>query len=515
MCRPYAVSLPFIVASALLLAVAPVAAGQVATATSSQATAVVSSDRIQAHMTVLAADEMEGRETGMRGFDRAARYVASEFGRLGLTPLSQGYLQRMSLRRARVDEARSFLVIDRNGTRESLVYGKDFVTYGTTSATDVTVTGECVFVGDGVTVPSQDIDAYRGLEVLGKIVVAAPGAPASLTPSEKSFLDNVKGKAENAARHGAAALIVLDDAPWELRVRAAHQLGATAWLPEPASNKVKAVVYMSRSAAARLFGRRVDPETGKVGAVLGKASLRVRNVLRTVRSANVSAVLRGSHPRLSQEHVVITAHLDHVGIGTPVRGDAIYNGAVDNASGVAALMTIAQALSSLPAKPARSIIFVATTAEEQGELGSDYFVHHPPVPLEEIVASVNIDGISFTDFQDIEAGGGSDSWLGVGAQAAGARLGLHVTNTSIGLGGSDHSPFLEAGIPALWIFAALSDDWMKTRYHTPQDDMTQPLDFGPAVRYTQFVYETTLSIAQAQERPRWNPGVAWSQNQRR
>jgi hypothetical protein len=504
-----------ILATAVLLATTSATAGEQAPATTSPAAEIIGADRIRAYMAVLADDDMEGRETGTRGFNRAARYVASEFERLGLEPLSKGYMQNLLLRRARVDEARSSLSIDLGGTRDALVYGDDFVTYGSTSAADVSVSGEVLFVGDGVTTPNRRIDAYRGLDVRGKIVIALPGAPASLRPSEKSLFDDVKGKAENAASHGAAAFIIVDDVPWALRVRAAHQLGSTAWLPQRTPRTVKAVLYLSGPAAARLFGKRVDRTTGQVGAVLGTASLRVRNDLREVKSANVSALLRGSDARLSREYIVVTAHLDHVGIGEPIRGDAIYNGAVDNASGVAALLTIAKSFSALPMRPARSMIFVATTGEEQGEVGSDYFVHHPPVPLEQIVANLNIDGISFTGFEEVEVGGGADSLLGAHAQSAAERLGLRAKNTYIGLGGSDHSPFLEMGVPALWIGAALSDDWMNTRYHTPQDDMTQPLEFAPAVRYTQFVFETACLIAQAPQRPRWNASVVWGQRRGR
>src|SRR5207302_1222541 len=199
------------------------------------------------------------------------------------------------------------------------------------------------------------------------------------------------------------------------------------------------------------------------------------------------------------------AHLDHVGVGDPVDGDAIYNGAVDNASGVAALLTIAKAFMALPKPPARSILFVATTGEELGEIGSDYLVHHPPVPIDRIVASLNVDGLSFTKFEEAVVGGGSNSSLGRTAANAARQLGIGVKNESIGVGGSDHSPFLLAGIPVLWIFAELADEWMRTRYHTPQDDMNQALDSDAAVRYTRLIFVIGYLSAQAPQRPIWNP----------
>ena len=225
-----------------------------------------------------------------------------------------------------------------------------------------------------------------------------------------------------------------------------------------------------------------------------------------MQSANVYALLQGSDPRLSSEYLVYTAHLDHVGVGEPIAGDAIYNGAVDNASGVAGLLSIAKAFMALPKAPARSILFVATTGEEQGEIGSDYFVRHSPVPIDRIAAGLNMDGLSFTKFEEVVVGGGSHSSLGRMAEQAAHQLGMRVKNESIGVGGSDHSPFLKAGIPVLWIQAALTDEWMRTRYHTPQDDMNQALDFAAAVRFTRLAFVTGYLSAQAPQRPRWNAG---------
>jgi Zn-dependent M28 family amino/carboxypeptidase len=289
--------------------------------------------------------------------------------------------------------------------------------------------------------------------------------------------------------------------PWDLRVRAARQLGSSQWLPGRPRQGVQAIVYISRPAAERIIGQSLDRAVP--ADALGSARLEVKSEAREVRSANVYAMLRGSDPSLSLECLVVTAHLDHVGVGTPLDGDTIYNGAVDNASGVAALLTMVKAFLALPQMPARSVIFVATTAEEQGELGADYFVHHSPVPLERIVAAVNVDGLSFTAFKEVEAAGGSNSSLGLAAQQAAAQLALGVKNEPIGVGGSDHAPFLLAAVPVLWLGAALSDDWMRTRYHSPKDDMSQPLDFAAAVTYSKLVFITTYLVAQAHERPMW------------
>jgi hypothetical protein len=479
----------------------------------SSAVGEIRADRIRGHMAFLADDLLEGRETGTRGFDLAARYVATQFQALGLRPFAGRYQQPMTIRRGRVDETRSSLTLLRGGTQTSFVYGQDFVTYGETAESDVDVTGELVFVGDGVTVPRHGIDAYRGVNTVGKIVIALPGAPPALSPSEQSYFADADTKAANAAAHGARTLLLVaeEQIPWDLRVRTARQLGASEWLPSHRATRVRAVAYVSRAAAAQIIDQRLDQAVSRVGVGLGSAVLHVRSQRRDVSSANVYGLLPGSDPKRSSEYIVYTAHLDHLGIGDAVDGDAIYNGAVDNASGVAGLLAMAKAFMVLPKKPARSILFVATTGEELGEVGSNYLVHHPPVPLNRMVASINVDGLSFTKFEEAVVAGGTNSSLGRKAEEAARQLGMRVKNTSIGVGGSDHSPFLLAGIPALWIFAALPNAWMRTRYHTPQDDMNQALDFDAAVQYTRLIFVVGYLSAQDSQRPRWNPGELFAE----
>ena len=469
----------------------------------------ITSERLRAHMAVLADDAKEGRETGTRGFDRAAKYVADQFRALHLHAINGNYVQSMTIRRARVNEGQTVLEITRQGRREPLVYGRDFVTYGVRGETNVSVGGQIVFVGDGVTVPRDGIDAYRGSETVGTIALALPGAPASLSPSERSYYGGADAKAANAAAHGVVALLLVEEAhiPWDLRVRAARQLGVSEGLPTKMSPTVP-IVYLNRSVAERIIGQPLENAALQAGAAIGIGSgkLAVRQAYRDVRSANVYAVWPGADPARAREHVVVVAHLDHVGIGAPVNGDSIYNGAVDNASGVAALLAMAKAFAEVPTRPARSVLFLATTGEEQGEIGSEYFVRRPPIPVDSIVAAINVDGISVTAFEHLEISGGSNSSLGAIADAAARRVELSVTHEPLGVGGSDHSPFLLAGIPALWIAATLTDEWMRTRYHTPQDDMRQPLDLAAAARYTQFVFITAYLAADALARPMWNSG---------
>jgi Peptidase family M28/PA domain len=459
-------------------------------------------------MAFLADDLLEGRETGTRGFDIAAQYVAAQFQEIGLSAINGTYLQPFAIRRAHVDEGATSLVVTRDGRRETLQYGQDFVTYGDAFNSTVAVAGSLVAVGDGVTLQAKGVDAYAGRDTAGSVVVALPGAPDALTPSERAYFESAKAKAANAAQHGASALLLVaeEHIPWDLRVRAARQLGSSRSLPDRQPRGIP-VVYISRTVAAKLLNGQLSPTSdGPTSPTLGAVSLQIRSEAREVRSANVFAVLKGDDQRLASEYVVITAHLDHVGIGSPVQGDAIYNGAIDNASGVAGLLLVARAFRTLPTPPGRSILFVATTGEEQGELGAEYLVRHPPAPLDHLVAAINIDGLSFTSFTEADALGGANSSLGQLAQRAADQYGIRLRNQPAGVGGSDHAPFVMAGIPVLWIGAALRDDWMRTRYHTPKDDMSQPLEFQPAADYSKLVFTVAYLTAQAPERPVWNPG---------
>jgi hypothetical protein len=390
---------------------------------------------------------------------------------------------------------------------EALVYGRDFVTYGMRGPDILSVSGQVVVIGDGVVVPGTDVDAYATVDAVGKMALVLPGAPASLSSSQKSYYGSADVKAAIAAAHGVTALLLIDEMqiPWDLRVAATRQLGVNETLPATRSPAVP-VIYLNRSTAERIMGRPLIGAAPLVGSTIASARLAVRQVSRDVRSANVHALWPGADPTRAREHVLVVAHLDHVGVGIPLDGDAIYNGAVDNASGVAAVLAIARAFTRLPDRPARSVIFLATTGEEQGLIGADYFVRHAPVPIDSIVAAVNVDGTSVVPFDRLDIRGGSNSSLGTLADVAARQMGLTAVHESVGVGGSDHSPFLLAGIPPLWIGATLTDDWMRTRYHTPRDDMNQPLDLVAAARYAQFVFLTAHLAADATARPVWSPG---------
>jgi Zn-dependent M28 family amino/carboxypeptidase len=245
-------------------------------------------------------------------------------------------------------------------------------------------------------------------------------------------------------------------------------------------------------------------------------------------SPNIAALLRGSDPVLKNEYVVFTAHADHVGIGEPVNGDTIYNGAVDNASGTAALLEIARALAETKDRPKRSILFVAVAGEEEGLLGSDYFARHPTVPASQIVANINMDGVSlFYEFKDIVALGSDYSSLNQYVDDVAEHLHLEVSPDPMPEENffirSDQYSFVKQGVPAVTIIEGfktvdpsldgkkISIAWMTTKYHTPQDDMKQPLNFQAARLCTQVLLAVGYEVAMAPTRPSWNSGDIFGQ----
>ena len=240
-------------------------------------------------------------------------------------------------------------------------------------------------------------------------------------------------------------------------------------------------------------------------------------------SPNVAAILPGSDPQLKNEYVAFTAHLDHLGIGDPVKGDKIYNGAADNASGTSALLEMARAFSELHPAPRRSLLFIAVTGEEEGLLGSDYYAQNPTVPITQIVADINMDEVSFLyDFKDIVPLGGEHSSLGAVADDVARHMGLIVSPDPVPeevyFIRSDQYSFILQGVPSLYIEEGLQTvnpdldgkkmqfDWEVQRYHQPSDDMSQPLDFNATVKCTRVDLAVGYEVAQQTERPHWNAG---------
>jgi Zn-dependent M28 family amino/carboxypeptidase len=309
---------------------------------------------------------------------------------------------------------------------------------------------------------------------------------------------------------------VPNDAEPNMRARATVSSSAAAAMLEGSGKSWKEVLATALDSKPQAFPLEV------------KVSLHIVSRYSEVESPNIAAVLPGSDPQLRKEYVVFTAHADHLGIGVPVNGDDIYNGAADNASGTAALIEIARAFSRLPQPPRRSLLFIAVTGEEEGLLGSDFYAHNPTVPMSQIVANVNMDEVSFLyDFRDIVPLGGEHSSLGAVAEDVARHMGLEVSPDpapeEVFFVRSDQYSFVEQGVPSIYIEEGyqtldpkldgkkMQFDWENTRYHLPGDDMAQPLDFNAIVKCTRVNLAAGYEIAQQTARPRWNSGDFFEQ----
>jgi hypothetical protein len=391
-----------------------------------------------------------------------------------------------------------------------------------------------------VTAPDRGYDDYRGVDAKGKIVVLLTGAPSSFPPTERAHHATPRMKGENAVRHGAVGILVVrtpdQTFPWDRLVRQSRA-GGLRWLDpkgEPADvfPALRGAATLSDSAAGRLFEDAPAPlDRVLAEAAAGKPpafDLPVRATLRTVsehrkiESPNVAGLLPGSDQRLSDEVLVYSAHLDHLGVGEPVEGDSIYNGALDNASGSAALLEVARAFAALPRPPRRSVLFLAVTGEEMGLLGSDYFAEYPTVAIDRIVANVNLDGLSLLyPLRELVPLGAEHSTLDSTVARAARRLDITLAPDpfpqEVFFVRSDQYSFVRRGVPSLFPFMGMRSDsgvdaaarfreWLATRYHTPQDDLDQPMDLEAGARHAQLAFLVGLEVADGDRRPAWKEG---------
>ncbi|WP_395673009.1 M28 family metallopeptidase [Phenylobacterium sp.] len=498
-------------------------------------------DNIRAHMGFLASDLLEGREAGSRGYDIAAEYVAAQFRQLGLKPAgdSGSYFQRVPLLAFRPADEGS-LVIRRHGRAEPLAFGKDYVIGRNPLAAQTALTAPMVFVGYGVVAPEHRRDDYAGLDVRGKIVVALEGAPRFLQSEERAYYRNSRTKRAEAARRGAAGFISMSTpagekvSPFSRSVGVWREWGMT-WggsdgKPFVVAPDVVGVASVSVEGAAKLFAgartpleavyRAADTPQGIVPrfALSGEAEVRYATETKLIESRNVAGLLEGSDPALQAETVVLSAHLDHVGIAEKGDGDRIHNGALDNASGVATTLEVARLAAEAPARPKRSLLFLMVTAEEKGLVGAEYFARNPTVPREGMVANVNLDMPILTyGFTDVVAFGAERSSIGPAARTAAQGLGVTLSPDPLPEEGlftrSDHYRFVEAGVPSVFLMTGFAGPgearfrgFLKDCYHRPCDDLSQPIDYAAGARFARINYEITRALADAPQRPAWNRG---------
>jgi len=499
----------------------------------------------RAHMAFLADDQLEGRGTASRGHELAALYVAAQFQSYGLEPTGERgtYFQRVPFREISVVPEQCELTLERGGKEQALTWGDEYLMRGHELNLDAKVEAPVAFVGYGVTAPNQHYDDYASIDARGKILAYLSGAPAKFPSEQRAHFGSGREKAKNAVAHGAVGLIVLNtpelakSLPWD-RVIIGYAFPAMRWLgpdgmPNDAFPEIRVTALLSLPATESFFegaSKSWDHVWSDAQASTPQAfdlpfAARLHNVSkhREVTSPNVVAALRGSDPHLKAEYVVYTAHTDHLGIGKPIDGDSIYNGAVDNASGAAALLEIAKVFSQLPRAPARSILFIAVTGEEKGLLGSDYYAHFPTVPKDAMVANINMDGAAvWYDFADIIPFGAEHSSLMPVVRREGERFGLKVSPDpmpeQVFFIRSDQYSFVRQGIPAVFIaggFQAVDpgingrqvfEHWIQKYYHSPFDDMQQPLDLKGAVKFMKLNFAVGYDVASGPRRPTWNRG---------
>lgn len=503
--------------------------------------AAKSAANIRAHMAFLASDRLQGREAGSPGYDMAARYVADQMKRLGLTPKGKagGWFQPVPLLAYRPRDPGSLILHGPKGTTP-LVFGTDYVTGGQPLAAELKLDAKLVFAGFGLVAPEHGRDDYRGLDVRGKIVVTLFGAPKFLQSEERAYYTSTRVKLAAALAHGAAGMITVETpvlakmSPFANRVRQYRSWGMTwrtaagkPFVPAP----LPSLGLVSGAGAKKLFaGAPLDKimaaAATNAGAVRGFAlPLSLAAVLHTelkpMQSENIVGLLPGADPKLKNEYVVLSAHLDHLGITPPVKGDAkrdtINNGALDNAAGVATTLEVARLLRA-GKPPRRSVLFLVDTAEEKGLIGAEYFARNPTVPLSAITADVDLDMPILTyDFTDVVAFGADRSSIGPAVKRAAARMNVKLSPDPTPDEGiftrSDHYRFVEQGVPAVFLVtgpanggAAAFQDFLQHHYHKPSDDLSLPILYDAGAKFARLNYEVTRELADGDARAAWNRG---------
>lgn len=485
-----------------------------------------------AHVQRLASDEMRGRQTGSPEHRQAAEYVANAFKSAGLAPAgTDGYRQPVSFRSRRINEAQSSLALVRGGKAEPVTLGAE-ATFGMRTDSAPSVEAPLVFAGHALQIPEAQHDDFAGLDVKGKVVVYLTGSPRAIPGALSAHYQSAAERWATLRRLGAIGTIAISnpastDIPWERsapnRLNAAMALADSAY-DDTAGQQVS--ITFNPAHAERLFAGSGHTfadvlAAADTGGALPRfplpPSLRAKVAVETedVTSDNVAGIVRGSDPALADEYVVLSAHLDHLGVGAPIGGDDIYNGAMDNASGIATLIEAAKVVAA--AKPKRSVVFVAVTAEEKGLLGSRYFALNPTVPKPAIVANLNMDMfLPLFPLKTLMVLGLDESELGDDVRAVAQEMGLGVQpdvepqrNRFIR---SDQYSFIREGVPALAFKvgyqpdspeAKISADWTRDRYHAPSDDLAQPYDQQAAVGFTDMIGRLAVRVANRAERPQW------------
>lgn len=505
------------------------------------------------HIKILASDEFEGRAPGTPGEDKTVAYLVDQFKQLGLKPGNTDgtYTQKVPLIGIKATNTQP-LTVTKGSQKQTFKWADEVVAWSKHVADTAAIKdSELVFVGYGVEAPEFNWNDFKDADVKGKTLVVLVNDPAVPDPSNPSKLDpkTFGGNAmtyygrwtykfEQGARKGAAGILVVHEtgpAGYPFSVVQGN-LREKFDLVTPDKNMGRSAIegWITLDAAKRLLKMAgQDFDALKKQAItrefkpvpLGlQASLGVANTMRTISSQNVLAKLEGSDARLKDEFVVYTAHWDHLGVGTPVNGDAIYNGALDNASGVGSLLEIARAFTKVEPKPKRSVLFLMVTAEEQGLLGSQYYAVTPVYPLEKTVANINIDGVNqWGRTKDITVVGMGASDLDDYLRDAAGEQGRTLRPDPEAEKGfyyrSDHFNFAKQGVPALYVDTGVDfigkdpsysqkkrDEYTSVDYHAPSDHIKPDWDLSGAIEDAHLMLVVGYRVANADKFPDWKPG---------
>jgi Zn-dependent M28 family amino/carboxypeptidase len=488
------------------------------------------------YVKVLADDNMEGRETGSEGLRRAAAYTVEQLKKSGLEPAGEnGFYQRVKFDQRKVDEKNSFAALGRDGKSTPLMLGEDAYFSSSVDLPSQAINAPLVFVGYGLKIPEKNEDDFAGLDLKGKVVVYISGSPEGIQSALSAHSQTARERGKALREAGAIGVIRLlnpaaMDLPWS-RIALNRTIPAMQ-LADPKMQDfagIKVILTFNPAQAEKLFegsghsfeelaalakDRKELPRFPLATTLKAHAAIESKTVL----SDNIIGKLPGSDPVLKNEYVVLSAHIDHLGMGAPINGDSIYNGALDNASGSALLLDLAAHLKEYPEKLRRSVLFVFVTAEEKGLLGSRYFAAHPTVEAKAIVADINTDMfLPIVPLKTLMVLGIDESTLGARASAVAKSVGVKPIADPMPLRNifirSDQYSFVLHGVPSVmmsvWADPGTAEEkvlenWLSTRYHAPSDDVNQPIDLQSAAVFEEIVSRLLTDTANADTRPEWN-----------
>ena len=509
-----------------------------------------SAERIKADIAFLSDDLLLGRDVGSVGHEIAARFVAQRFAALGLTPMGdvgadgqRGWLQRITFQKTDYADGPAGVEVSGPKGKVSFAHGKQVIISASANEPKLDLSAPLVFVGYGIDNATLGINDYAGLDVRGKIVVVLRGYPAGMASEEGAHLSATK--AAMAQAHGALGVITVATngsakvRPWDKMLQYAFN-PSYAWVgPDGKANEGAAGIRVVASvddpvAEALLAGAprtlaqiraEADKASGRPRGFALHTTLRafVQSTSTRVTSPNVVAMLPGGDAKLKDQVVVLSGHLDHLGVGAvkpgePADKDRIYNGAMDNAAGTATTLEVARVMVADKAPPRRSVVFLISTAEEKGLLGADYYANHPTVPAASIVGNVDLDmPVLLYPFTDVIAYGADHSTLGPIVAAAVKPMGVALSPDPMPAETifvrSDHYRFVRKGVPAVFLATGYANggakafgDFLAHTYHQPNDDMNQAWDWRAGARFAEANYRITHAMADGDTPPQWFKG---------